>query len=342
MQGPIRGEVYVGYDVVGRENLAMSHRMSLQCYLNVRKDPTVEPGRYEDLEALIDLFGPTDAGQAAGHSPLPNLFPNPEVAPSLLVVEDEPTMAALLRERLMDWGYPDTAITPLYSGEEAIAHARAHRVDIALVDIKLSNPLSVRSVYISGLHVIRAIKENSPNAKIILISGFATYGMVREAILDLGASYFLKKPFRMSDMLLAVYWAVERIRSGAKTAETRHGPESVLVVDDDDQLAESIAASLQACGYRTMAVPDGAGALRLLKQEKFDAVLLDVRMPQMNGLEVLRSLRQWDRDLIVVMLTAVADEKIAAEARPPGSKTTAELFLQCFLRTHSFRAHRPP
>ena len=60
----------------------------------------------------------------------------------------------------------------------------------------------------SGLQVLQTIKGASPVAKVILITGFATYTMACEGILELGASYCLRKPFDLADVLKIVDWAI--------------------------------------------------------------------------------------------------------------------------------------
>lgn len=81
----------------------------------------------------------------------------------------------------------------------------------------------------------------------------------------------------------------------------------VLIVDDDHRLFELLRDYLGAHGVTTLHAPDGATALRALETEPLDAVLLDIMMPGMNGLETLRRIRQTSR-IPVLMLTARGDE----------------------------------
>ncbi len=81
----------------------------------------------------------------------------------------------------------------------------------------------------------------------------------------------------------------------------------VLIVDDDHRLFELLRDYLGAHSVVALHAPDGAAALRHLGSELFDAVLLDVMMPGMDGLETLRRIRQTSR-IPVLMLTARGDE----------------------------------
>ncbi|HEY5958905.1 MAG TPA: response regulator transcription factor [Polyangiaceae bacterium] len=81
----------------------------------------------------------------------------------------------------------------------------------------------------------------------------------------------------------------------------------ILVVDDDQRLFELLRDYLGAHGILAVHAPDGQRGLRCLQAEPFDAVLLDVMMPGMDGLETLRRIREFSR-IPVLMLTARGDE----------------------------------
>ncbi len=84
---------------------------------------------------------------------------------------------------------------------------------------------------------------------------------------------------------------------------------SVLVVDDEPTIAEIVARYLDRAGYRTRVARDGREAIQLAEIERPDLVVLDLMLPRMDGLEVMRRLRERDRDRIaVILLTAKGDE----------------------------------
>src|SRR6188768_2215277 len=82
----------------------------------------------------------------------------------------------------------------------------------------------------------------------------------------------------------------------------------VLVVDDDTRLYELIASYLEQNDVSPAHAPNGRRALELLEREAYDAVLLDVMMPELDGLAVLKRLRARWPALPVLMLTAKGDE----------------------------------
>jgi len=90
---------------------------------------------------------------------------------------------------------------------------------------------------------------------------------------------------------------------------TEHARGSVLVVDDEPTIAEVVARYLERAGYRARIAADGAQALQAASQERPDLVILDLMLPGLDGLEVMRRLREQDRDRIaVILLTAKGEE----------------------------------
>ena len=78
----------------------------------------------------------------------------------------------------------------------------------------------------------------------------------------------------------------------------------VLVVEDEPKMLALLEEGLSAAGFRVTAVGDGESALAYAATEPFDAVVLDVMLPGLDGFEVVRSLRARGNDVPVLMLTA--------------------------------------
>ncbi|MFE0516666.1 response regulator [Streptomyces sp. NPDC058964] len=87
----------------------------------------------------------------------------------------------------------------------------------------------------------------------------------------------------------------------------------VLVVEDDPQLVRALVINLQARQYGVDAAPDGATALRLAAARQPDVVMLDLGLPDMDGVDVIRALRGWSRvPIMVLSARQSSDEKVAA------------------------------
>ena len=93
----------------------------------------------------------------------------------------------------------------------------------------------------------------------------------------------------------------------------------VLIVDDEEAVRDLFSELLIKEGQRVSACATGEETLELLKKETFDVVLLDIKLPGMSGLEVLKNIRETYKNLIVVMITGFGyDEDLIAKTKQLG------------------------
>jgi DNA-binding response OmpR family regulator len=116
----------------------------------------------------------------------------------------------------------------------------------------------------------------------------------------------------------------------------------ILLVDDDIKLCQLITDYLEPMGYSCCSVHDGASALEIIKQNTFHAIMLDVMMPHMDGLETLRRLREFS-DIPVLMLTALDAEtdrivglEMGADDYLPKSFSSRELLARLRAATRRY------
>jgi DNA-binding NtrC family response regulator len=95
---------------------------------------------------------------------------------------------------------------------------------------------------------------------------------------------------------------------------------SILVVDDEAEIREGLNLLLESEGYAATTVETGDAALARLDEQPFDLVLLDVSLPDRNGLELLREIRQRDPSLSVVLITAYGSIDMARSAFKSGAQ----------------------
>jgi len=94
---------------------------------------------------------------------------------------------------------------------------------------------------------------------------------------------------------------------------------SILLIDDDDSLRRVIEFSLTEAGYRVHTAASGGEGLRLFEDSSFDAVITDITMPGMSGMDVLETIHKQDRDLPVIMMTAYGTIESAVMAMRKGA-----------------------
>jgi two-component system, NtrC family, response regulator PilR len=103
--------------------------------------------------------------------------------------------------------------------------------------------------------------------------------------------------------------AIETVTETEAAAPTR-----VLVVDDERSMRELLSIVLKRDGHEVLVAEDGARAVELLKKQRVDILITDIRMPQMSGVDVLREAKQIDPEIISIVMTAFASTDTAVEA----------------------------
>jgi CheY-like chemotaxis protein len=83
----------------------------------------------------------------------------------------------------------------------------------------------------------------------------------------------------------------------------------ILVVDDEENIRELYKEEFEEMGYAVTLVPDGVEALKVMETAKFDLATLDMRMPDMDGIEALRKMKEKDGTLPVIICTAYEEYK---------------------------------
>lgn len=92
------------------------------------------------------------------------------------------------------------------------------------------------------------------------------------------------------------------------------GKRTALIVDDEFAIRDNLEQLLKISDYDTVVAADGQEALERAAEQEFEVVLLDIRMPGLSGLDVLRQLRSDHPDIAVIMVTAVGDVETSVEA----------------------------
>jgi len=110
-----------------------------------------------------------------------------------------------------------------------------------------------------------------------------------------------------------------RIRDLAPRREPWAGRRTVLIVDDDPDVVETCARILRWIGHDCLTASGGREALDLLRRHRLDLILADFRMPEMDGLTLLASVRRLAPEVPVVIFTAYGSADAAHQAREAGA-----------------------
>jgi CheY-like chemotaxis protein len=171
-----------------------------------------------------------------------------------------------------------------------------------------------------GLTVLKEIRAYDPHAPVIILGGGATEVQENQAR-GLRVTDFIRKGLSLDVLVECVNRVVQlpvkavHAPSGlAGSPAVADTGETILVVDDEPLVRDLLVQFLSLRGYRALGVKDGAEALSMVEQAPPDLILLDLFMPGMDGVEVLRQLRQREYTGGVIIITGSHDEERLDEA----------------------------
>lgn len=226
--------------------------------------------------------------------------------PKILVVEDDQDLALLLRRQLESEGY---RVLLAGSGEDALWLARESQPQLITLDIMLPD--------MDGFGVLEELKENplTSGIPVVIVSVLTD----TEKGYALGAVDYVVKPFEESKLLQAVRTALLSLE------EVK--PHRVLVADDDPEVLAMLEDALSLHGYRVWTASNGQEALAQVNECEPDLILLDTRMPVMDGYDVIRELKgdESTRSIPVIVLTASSVDKEADRVQVLGAEVNQYL-----------------
>src|SRR5438876_3178156 len=236
---------------------------------------------------------------------------------TILVIDDERLLCDLLQSSLREHGHE---VFAAYTGNEGLASFRRHRPRFTLLDLNLPD--------LNGIEVLKGIRQIDPESAVIILTGCAADQLERQAR-ALGITDFLIKDLSFEVLIGAVQRAMQVPGKSAGSPTTPAGTagapatlqeqHSILIVDDEMQVLDLLTQYLSRHGYYVLSAQDGPAAVSLAERERPHLIVLDLNMPGMNGVEVLRTLRAKRYAGGVMILTGVQDEKLLKEALDLGS-----------------------
>lgn len=125
---------------------------------------------------------------------------------------------------------------------------------------------------------------------------------------------------------------------------------TILLVDDEQEFLDPVAFWLKSRGYIVKIAPNGAEALKIIKEQVPDIIFLDVKMPVMDGITALRHIRENHPDVPIFMITGAPEQmprfenmKIAGFFPKQGSLEQLERLIEPLLRIHEkLKTTKPP
>ncbi len=223
----------------------------------------------------------------------------------VLVVDDDDKIRILLLDTLSALGYKTIGAE---DGEEALALLEKQKPDVVISDIKMPK--------LNGLSLLRNIKNKDPKIPVLMITGY-NFTYTKDQALDSGADGFLIKPFRIGKIeeLMQTVLGIK----GCPDEERPYKLKKILIVEDDEILRNMLSETLTSLDYFPFGVEDGQMALGQLKTQDFDLVISDIRMPKMDGITLLKNIKEMVPQLPVVLITGFSSTYPAQRALQEGA-----------------------
>ncbi len=238
-----------------------------------------------------------------------------------LVVDDHRTSRDDLERQLRRWGLEAVAAPDGIQALQLLRDAASRKLPfhVALIDLHMPG--------IGGMELGRSIKGEPAIAstRLVLLTSIGTRGQARDAQ-DTGFSAFLTKPLRQSalhDCLVTLLGRPTGAPAGGSTApiitrhtlaEARAARRGRILVAEDNAINQLVAVGLlERLGYRAEVVSSGRQAVEAVARMRYDLLLMDCQMPEMDGFEAARAIRAQEgtgHRVPIIALTADATDRV--------------------------------
>ena len=202
----------------------------------------------------------------------------------ILVVDDNEKFCQNVVDILELKGYEAVVA---YNGHKALELVKQNRYDLVLMDVKMP--------VMNGVEAFKNIKKFTPDTPVIMMTAFAVEDLIREALQE-GAFGSLRKPLDFDELFSLLKRATSA--SGAM----------ILVTDDDKNLCANVKDVLEEKGYRVSVAYNGKMAIEKAEKNNFDIMLLDMKMPRLNGLETYLAIQDIRPNVVVIIITGYLKE----------------------------------
>ncbi|RPJ56335.1 MAG: response regulator [Acidobacteria bacterium] len=251
----------------------------------------------------------------------------------ILIVDDEPSVCRSIEKVLHRAGYQ--TVTTL-SASAALDALQANQ-DFSLIITDLMMP------QVNGIELLKIARTNWPSVPVLVITGYASIASAVEAM-QLGAANYLAKPFTPEELEDAVRRALRPEPSASDPTadagkETTGQPDvtydlteaemvvghwaeptlpadapSILVIDNEVVVVNTVRKIFSRKGYHVEGAFTGGEALQRIQERSYNLVLLDMRLPDFDGLQLLSRIRDIKPDAAVMVITGYASLDTAVEA----------------------------
>ncbi len=226
----------------------------------------------------------------------------PRGCETVLVVEDQEDVRRLAVSILRKNGY---RVLEAGSGAEAVGVAAkyAETIDLLITDLVMPG--------MTGRELAAKLQASRAAIKVLYMSGYTNDGVAPQSVIDPGMPY-LAKPFTPADL-------ASKVREALGVADARR---RILVIDDDQAVRDCVCETLARAGFDVLPAPDGDAGLRMVEAHKVHLVITDLVMPEREGLETVKLLRQRYPEVHVIAMSGAFEGEFLKAAARMGAQAT--------------------
>ncbi len=230
----------------------------------------------------------------------------------LLMVDDEEDFLLPSSKALERRGFE---VHMARDGTTALQMLKKISFDVILLDVKMPG--------MDGIDVFRKIKEGNARIPVIILTGHGSVSQAFQTSKE-GITDYMAKPCDMAALADRLQRAVAESRDAKPNDSAAHDSGTdiirVLLADDEQQLTESLSKALSRRNMVVTTVNSGESALDTLDSDLFDVVVLDIKMPGMDGISVLKKIKQRHPSVEVILLTGHPSTESALQGIKMGAR----------------------
>jgi two-component system response regulator HydG len=217
--------------------------------------------------------------------------------PTILIVDDNEdllqTFAMILKRR----GF---CVETAGNGTSAVDKFKEQNFDVTLMDIVMPE--------MNGVEAFKKIKEMQPGAPVILMTAYSDEELIQTAREE-GVRKIIHKPIRVDQLM-------DIITDTAKS-------QPILIIDDDEDICHTLTKVLKLQGHEVLTAGSGEEGVNIARERDCQMAFIDVKLPNIDGLETLLRLKEVNPELLTVMMTGFRNEvKDALEKAEAASAIT--------------------
>ncbi|MGM0568223.1 MAG: response regulator [Elusimicrobiota bacterium] len=254
------------------------------------KDEAEKEGAYKILDKPFDM-----------HDVI-NVLDEIEDKDVIMIVDDDTNFRSTMKYNLQYQGFKAVDVE---SGNKALKIVERKLPDVIIMDCKmpgLSGPETLAKMN-------KIIESYPTKPEVILVSGYNDKDEIDRGLM-LGAKKFLQKPINLSELKKNIEMLISKEKKKSKNKKEKY---NILVVDDETYFRQMLTDTLSSSGYNVQQADSGQSALEIISHKQCNAVLLDVRLPDINGLEVYEKIKKENPGMKVIMMTAYVKDKSLME-----------------------------